>query len=142
MHINYLELLAAILAVKSFAQNKTRIYILLRIDNNTAEAYINHLGGTMERNIHNAAQYIPGSLNRLQISQPWGPTESKPFCYPPINLVPTLLQLVARSICRSNRCISPDMDAHEGVCQHTMEPGWEESIPSVDTADQHCPGNP
>ena len=51
-----------------------------------------------------------------------GPTGSGPLCFPPVNPVPTLLQLAARSICRSNRCVSPDMDTHEGICQPTMEP--------------------
>ena len=44
-YVNRLELLAATLAVKSFAKDKFRISILLRIDNITAVAYINHLGG-------------------------------------------------------------------------------------------------
>ena len=47
IHINCLELLAVTLAVKSFAKHRTRISILLRIDNTTAVAYINHLGGTI-----------------------------------------------------------------------------------------------
>ena len=42
--INCLELLAATLAVQSFAKDKCKISILLRIDNTTAVAYINHLG--------------------------------------------------------------------------------------------------
>ena len=43
-HINCLELLAVTLAVQSFAKDKCKISILLRIDNTTAVAYINHLG--------------------------------------------------------------------------------------------------
>lgn len=81
MHINCLELLAATLIVKAFAKNKSRISILLRIDNTTAVAYINHLGGTisrdlvkltknlwmwcLERNIHITVQHLPGSLNTI-----------------------------------------------------------------------------
>ena len=81
MHINCMELLTVTLAVQSFAKGKTRISILLRIDNTTAVAYINHLGGTisrdlvkltenlwiwcLERNIHITAQYLPGSLNTI-----------------------------------------------------------------------------
>ena len=41
MLINCLELLAATLAVKTFAKTKTEISILLRVDNTTAVAYIN-----------------------------------------------------------------------------------------------------
>ena len=81
MHINCLELLAAALAVQSFSKDRIRISILLRIDNTTAAAYINHLGGTisrelvkltknlgmwcLERNIHITAQHLPGSLNTI-----------------------------------------------------------------------------
>ena len=42
MHINCLEWLAATLAVKSFTKDQTRTSILLRTDNTTAVAYINH----------------------------------------------------------------------------------------------------
>ena len=68
MHINCLELLAATLAVESFAKHKSRISILLRIDNTTVVAYIYNPGGTvsselvhlmmwcLERNIHITAQ--------------------------------------------------------------------------------------
>lgn len=79
MHINCLELLAATLATKTFAKNKSRVSILLRIDNTTAVSYINNLGGTvsqelitlakelwmwcLERNIHISAQHLPGALN-------------------------------------------------------------------------------
>ena len=57
-----------------------------------------------------------------------GPTGSGPLCLSAVNPVPTLLQLAARSICRSNRCIPPDMDTHEGVCQSTLEPSGQDSI--------------
>lgn len=39
MHINCLELLAATLAVKLFAKDKYRAFILLRINNTIAVAY-------------------------------------------------------------------------------------------------------
>ena len=76
LHINCLELLAATLAVQSFAKEKSGISILLQIDNSTAVAYINRRGGTaspkltkdlwlwcMERNILLHAQHLPGVLN-------------------------------------------------------------------------------
>ena len=147
MHINCLELLASTLAVKSFAKDKSRVSILLRIHNTTVVAYINNLGGTisrhlvnltknlwmwcLERNIHITVQHLPGSLNTIvnaemqtdrtnwkvnpiifhETNHLWGPLEVDLFasclsaqcqCY--------VLQLVARFICRSNRCIPPDMD--------------------------------
>lgn len=44
-HINYLELLAAFIALKIFAANYFNCQILLRVDNLTAVSYINRMGG-------------------------------------------------------------------------------------------------
>lgn len=44
-HINSLELLAAFFALKIFAKDYSNCQILLRIDNSTAIAYINRMGG-------------------------------------------------------------------------------------------------
>ena len=44
-HINYLELKAVYIGLKSFAKDKHNCHILLRIDNSTAVAYINKQGG-------------------------------------------------------------------------------------------------
>ena len=79
MHINSLELLAATLAIKTFAKNKSRLSMLLRIDHTNAVSYINNLGGMvlkelialtkemwmwcLERNRHILAQHLPGALN-------------------------------------------------------------------------------
>ena len=81
MHINCLELLATTLAVQTFLKHKTRLSVLLRLDNTSAVAYINNLGGTispelvdlaktlwmwcLERNIHITAQHLPGAQNRI-----------------------------------------------------------------------------
>ena len=46
LHINYLELLAAFLALKSFARQERSISILLWLDNVTAIAFLNKMGGT------------------------------------------------------------------------------------------------
>lgn len=45
LHINYLELLAAFYGLKCFAKNLNSCEILLHIDNTTAIAYINRMGG-------------------------------------------------------------------------------------------------
>lgn len=45
LHIDHLELLAAFFALKCFAQDMNNCSILLRIDNTTAIAYINRMGG-------------------------------------------------------------------------------------------------
>ena len=79
MHINCLELLAATLAVKCFAKERTNLTILLRMDNTTAISYINKLGGTvspllnqltkdlwlrcMNRNITLWAVHLAGKMN-------------------------------------------------------------------------------
>ena len=81
LHINCLELLAATLAVQTFTKGQTGLSVLLRIDNTTAIAYINNLGGTvsrellnlakdlwmwcLERNIQITAQHLPGVQNHI-----------------------------------------------------------------------------
>lgn len=78
-HINCMEILAAFLAIKTFMKNMTDTTVLIMIDNTTAVAYINNLGGTvsplateiakdlwmwcLERNITVKAQYLPGVEN-------------------------------------------------------------------------------
>lgn len=49
-HINYLELLAASLAVQCFVKQKHNIIILLKMDNVTAVFYINKMGAPIHRN--------------------------------------------------------------------------------------------
>lgn len=78
-HINYLELLAVLFGLKSFAGNLTHCDILLRVDNTTAISYVNRMGGVQyehlnsvakdiwdwceERQIFIFASYIKSSLN-------------------------------------------------------------------------------
>ena len=79
-HINYLELLAAFLAVQCFTKNHPRpLTIYLHMDNTTAIAYLNHKVGTtspplcnlakqawewcMSQNITLVANHLPGYLN-------------------------------------------------------------------------------
>ena len=47
MHINCLELLAATLAAKTFLKGQIGQSVLLQLDNQTAVAYINNMGGTV-----------------------------------------------------------------------------------------------
>ena len=77
-HINYLELLAAFLALKTFANDQKGL-ILLRMDNVSAVTYINQKGGThsmqlcdlalqiwewcIQRGITLQAEHLPGNLN-------------------------------------------------------------------------------
>ena len=54
-HINLLELKAAFLALQTFASRRSRLHILLLIDNITVIAYINHKGGTQSRTLSDQA---------------------------------------------------------------------------------------
>ena len=78
-HINYLELKAAFLALKTFLKDKSRVTVSLQLDNTTAIAYINNKGGTRSsqlmtlalemwdwcqtRDIFVIASHIPGRDN-------------------------------------------------------------------------------
>ena len=78
-HINYLELLAAFLALRTFVRNKMGISVLLLLDNVTAIAFINRMGGSHSvrlsdlaveiwnwcicRNITIHAEHLPGLEN-------------------------------------------------------------------------------
>ena len=77
--INYLEMVAAYLALKSFCKQLRNIHVRLRIDNMTAVAYLNNMGGVksmscnemakkiwswcIQRNIWISAEHLPGVLN-------------------------------------------------------------------------------
>lgn len=79
-HINYLELLAASIGLKTFATDVHDCELLLRIDNTTAIAYVNKMGGTRfphlnslardlwkwceKKNIWIYASYIPSKENK------------------------------------------------------------------------------
>ena len=45
LHINCLELLVGSFAVKSFTKNRLCVHVRLRMDNTSAVAYVNRLGG-------------------------------------------------------------------------------------------------
>ena len=78
-HINFLELLAVFLAIKSFVSDRRQINILLRIDNITAIAFLNWMGGShslplselaiaiwqwcLEQEITLHTEHLPGSEN-------------------------------------------------------------------------------
>ena len=56
MHINCLELLAAHLAVRCFAKDKTNLTIHLKMDSMSALTYINKLGGTISPQLNSLAK--------------------------------------------------------------------------------------
>ena len=80
MHINYLELLAVLLAVRHLLNNGKHTHIHVKSDNSTVAYYINNMGGTHSRGMcelsirlwnlcqagHTwlSASYIPGANNK------------------------------------------------------------------------------
>ncbi|XP_057327244.1 uncharacterized protein LOC130668794 [Microplitis mediator] len=58
LHINTLEIMVAGIALRCFASDLIDCEILLRVDNSTAKAYINKLGGTRFSHLHNLAKDI------------------------------------------------------------------------------------
>ena len=79
LHINLLELKAALFALKTFCGNLTNSSILIRSDNNTTVAHINHKGSVkteahkiireiwlwcLENNNFVVATFLPGALNK------------------------------------------------------------------------------
>ena len=55
-HTNVLELKAAEIALKSLVIDKTKIHNYLKIDNTTAVAYVNEMGGTKSKSLTKAAK--------------------------------------------------------------------------------------
>ena len=112
------------------------------------EEYPHHSSTSSRVTEHNRRCRVPNvdgqdrleteSVHLPQDRSTLGPTGSGPICFSAINPVPTLLQLAARTICRSNRCIPPDMDTHEGVCQPTLESSGQDLISDSDTTGGCC----
>ena len=79
LHINCLELLAGSFAIKTFTKTRVCAHVKLLMDNASAVAYINKMGGTHSQNLSNlaidlwewcfqhqlvvSAQHLPGHLN-------------------------------------------------------------------------------
>lgn len=68
-HINYLELLAAFFALKSFASQVENASILLRLDNVTAIAFINKMGATHSQDLSDLAVEMVYRLEDLYSCQ-------------------------------------------------------------------------
>ena len=70
MHINYSELLAADLAVRTFLKDHHGVSVLLQLDNSTAMACINNLGGTVTPSVTWLAKNYMKKVNS-SISMVW-----------------------------------------------------------------------
>ena len=65
LHINFLELKAAFLAIRTFLKDQTNIHALVKMDNRTSIAYINRKGGTHSKKLSDlACQLWSWCLNR------------------------------------------------------------------------------
>lgn len=58
LHINYLELIAVWMGLKCFAKESSNCEILLRVDNTTAIAYVNRMGGVQYPGLNKIARDI------------------------------------------------------------------------------------
>ena len=54
-HINMLELMGGAFATRTFTKGKQNVHVRLRMDNTTAIAYVNHMGGTKSQSLSQAA---------------------------------------------------------------------------------------
>ena len=57
-HINFLELQATFFCLKAFCKSKTRLHVLLKLDNTTDVAYINKKGGNISASSNKLAKDI------------------------------------------------------------------------------------
>ena len=55
-YINFLELKAAYLAIQCFLKERSEVNVLLRLDNHTAVAYLNHIGGIYDLSMLSSSQ--------------------------------------------------------------------------------------
>lgn len=84
--INHLELLAAFFGLKFFASGKRNCDILLRVDNTTAIAYINRMGGTPFEGLSNTAKSI------------WRWCEDKNLWFLPLTSNPNKIKFQTKSL--------------------------------------------
>ena len=57
-HINYLELLAALYALQAFVPNLRDVHVRLKLDNSTAVAYINKMGGIKSPSLNSLSRTL------------------------------------------------------------------------------------
>ena len=67
LHINCLELMGVKFAVQAFAKDKQILVVQIHLDNATAVAYINHMGGTRSPQLTAIARSLWGWCLQRQI---------------------------------------------------------------------------
>ena len=63
---------------------------------------------------------------------------SGPVCLTSDHTMPSLFQLVARSLCSGNRCLSAGLVSDQGVCQPPIEPDRPSSVQGTDGEGTDC----
>ena len=109
----------------------------------TIPTWSNEPGGRHGIEIHEGSIRLEtGSFRFSENQQEVWFSGSGPVCNQINQPVPSLLQLVARSICRSNRRLSPGLDNSERFCQPTLEPSTESASKNTESRGISNSGNP
>ena len=132
LHINVLELKAGLFALKSFGKRTSNTSVMLRMDNTTAVAYVNHMGGSRSKqcddvareiwawarskNIWIIASFIPGRVNTDPDYRSWNFDDNTEW---------TLEKKLFRSIAEAYGM--PDVDLFASRLNHQIERyvAWE-----------------
>ena len=144
-HVNYLELLAAFLAIQTFSRDKTDLTVCIQMASVSALTYINKRGGChslsltqlakrvhvcewcMERMITLVAKRIPGKLNTVEDSEyrmirdhwDW---KLNPVIFPESNR--GLVNYKRTYFCLESLHNSPRSSARDQI------PSWKQQMPS------------
>ena len=125
MHINFLELKAAWFVIRTFLKDKKNIHVRINVDNTTALAYLNKMGGKitsynnlarkiwlwcMERGIWLSAAYIPSAQNIEADSQSRMDHD---------NIEWEINDKIFKGICKTFFC--PDIDLFASRLNHKIE---------------------
>ena len=109
----------------------------------TIPTWSNEPGGRHGIEIHEGLIRLEtGSFRFSENQQEVWSSGSGPVCNQINQPVPSLLQLVARSICRSNRRLSPGLDNSERFCQPTLEPSTESANKNTESRGRSNSGSP
>ena len=109
----------------------------------TIPTWSNEPGGRHGIKIHEGSIRLEsGSFRFSENQQEVWSSGSGPVCNQINQPVPSLLQLAARSICRSNRRLSPGLDNSERFRQPTLEPSTESASKNTESRGRSNSGSP
>ena len=151
-HINILELKAAFFALKSFLKDKINQVICLKLDNTTAVAYLNNMGGTHcpqllrltleiwewceKKNVFLLAQHIPGVNNTVadvesRATRDWNDWKLKSDVILPL-ITECQINLFASRLRNIHGCLYNQLEQHDSIYlssvqSHPCSPAQSES---------------